>query len=176
MRRVFAAVETRQAELLDRLNIHWMDKGLRSARSMALRLFEQVWARAANQGVRLGEEDAADLYVHCLAKVLGTRGIVAAAESLPGSDVNPKPDRGRSMTRLRLFGRCRIYHDPVSPVLRAPAQVGWDAWFRTMDLVTPQTLKGEELLRRTKGWSTVEPKDVSEVIAAYGRIVVRGQR
>ncbi len=76
------------------------------------------------------------------------------------------------MTRLRLFGRCRIYHDPVSPVLRAPAQVGWDAWFRTIDLVTPQTLKGEELLRRTKGWWTVEPKDVSEVIAAYGRIVV----
>jgi len=87
MRRVFAAVETRQAELLDRLNIHWMDKGLRSARSMALRLFEQIWARAANQGVRLGEEDAADLYVHCLAKVLGTRGIVAPAESLPGNDV-----------------------------------------------------------------------------------------
>ena len=76
------------------------------------------------------------------------------------------------MTRLRLFGRCRIYHDPVSPVLRAPAQVGWDAWFRTIDLVTPQTLKGEELLRRTKGWWTVEPKDVSEVIARYGRIVV----
>ena len=25
------------------------------------------------------------------------------------------------MIRLRLFGRCRIYHDPVSPVMRAPA-------------------------------------------------------
>ena len=31
------------------------------------------------------------------------------------------------MTRPRLFGRCRIYHDPVTPVLRAPAQIGWDA-------------------------------------------------
>ena len=76
------------------------------------------------------------------------------------------------MTRLRLFGRCRIYHDPVTPVLRAPAQVGWDAWFRTIDLVTPQPLKGEELLRRTKGWWTVEPNDVADIVRQYGRIVV----
>lgn len=74
--------------------------------------------------------------------------------------------------RLRLFGRCRIYHDPVSPVLRAPAQVGWDAWFRTIDLVTPQKLKGEELLRRTKGWWTVDPSKISPVVKQYGRLVV----
>jgi hypothetical protein len=79
------------------------------------------------------------------------------------------------MTRLRLFGRCRIYHDPVTPVLRAPAQIGWDAWFRTIDLVTPQPLKGEELLRRTKGWWTVEPKDVAEVVTGHGRLVVGDQ-
>jgi hypothetical protein len=76
------------------------------------------------------------------------------------------------MTRLRLFGRCRIYHDPVSPVLKAPAQIGWEAWFRSIDLVTPQPLKGEELLRRTRGWWTVEPNDVAEVVKQYGRLVV----
>lgn len=76
------------------------------------------------------------------------------------------------MIRLRLFGRCRIYHDPVSPVLRAPAQIGWSAWFRTIDLVTPQPLKGEELLRRTRGWWTVEPGDVAEVVKNHGRLVV----
>ena len=76
------------------------------------------------------------------------------------------------MIRLRLFGRCRIYHDPVTPVLRASAQIGWDAWFRSIDLVTPQKLKGEELLTRTKGWWTAEPKDVAEVIKKYGRLVV----
>jgi len=76
------------------------------------------------------------------------------------------------MIRLRLFGRCRIYHDPVAPVLRAPAQIGWDAWFRSIDLVTPQKLKGEELLRRTRGWWTVEPDDVAEVIRPFGRLVV----
>ncbi len=87
MRRVFAAIETRQVELLRRSNIHWMDEGLRSARSTALRLFERIWARAVNQGIRLGEEDAADLYVHCLAKVLHTRGILVPAGSLPGNDL-----------------------------------------------------------------------------------------
>src|SRR5512139_3083363 len=76
------------------------------------------------------------------------------------------------MIRLRLFGRCRIYHDPVSPVLRAPAQIGWDAWFRSIDLVTPQKLKGKELLQRTRGWWTVEPDDVVEMIERHARLVV----
>jgi hypothetical protein len=79
------------------------------------------------------------------------------------------------MIRLRLFGRCRIYHDPVTPVLRAAAQVGWEAWFRRIDLVTPQKLKGEELLMRTRGWWTIEPMDAAEVIKKYGRVVVGEQ-
>jgi hypothetical protein len=76
------------------------------------------------------------------------------------------------MIRMRLFGRCRIYHDPVSPVLKSPAQVGWDAWFRTIDLVTPHNLKGEELLRRTKGWWTVAPDGIAEAVKQHGRLVV----
>ncbi len=76
------------------------------------------------------------------------------------------------MIRFRLFGRCRIYHDPVSPVLHAPAHIGWEAWFRNIDLVTPQKLKGEELLLRTRGWWTVEPNDVADVVKRYGRLVV----
>lgn len=79
------------------------------------------------------------------------------------------------MTRIRLFGRCRIYHDPVSPVLKAPAEIGWTAWFRTIDLVTPRRLKGRELLMRTRGWWTVEPADVAEVVEAHGRLVVGDQ-
>jgi hypothetical protein len=79
------------------------------------------------------------------------------------------------MIRLRLFGRCRIYHDPVSPVLQAPAHIGWEAWFRNIDLVTPQNLKGEELLLRTRGWWTVEPNDVADVVKRHGQLVV-GER
>ena len=76
------------------------------------------------------------------------------------------------MIRLRLFGRCRIYHDPVSPVLKAPAQVGWAARFRTIDLVTPRRLKGPELLMRTRGWWTVEPSEVLEAVEAHGKLVL----
>jgi len=79
------------------------------------------------------------------------------------------------MIRLRLFGRCRIYHDPVTPVIRAPAEIGWDAWFRTIDLITSKFLKGRELLMRTRGWWTVEPSEVAVVVEAHGRLVV-GER
>jgi len=79
------------------------------------------------------------------------------------------------MIRLRLFGRCRIYHDPVSPVLRAPAQIGWDAWFRRIDLVTPRRLKGKELLMRTRGWWTVEPAEVADIVEAHGQLMVGDQ-
>lgn len=79
------------------------------------------------------------------------------------------------MIRMRLFGRCRIYHDPVSPVLKAPAEIGWDAWFRRIDLVTPRRLKGKELLMRTRGWWTVEPAEVAEVVESHGRLVVGDQ-
>jgi hypothetical protein len=74
--------------------------------------------------------------------------------------------------RLRLFGRCRIYHDPVSPVLRAPAEIGWEAWFRKIDLVTPRRLKGKELLMRTRGWWTTDPADVAKVVESHGELVV----
>jgi hypothetical protein len=77
--------------------------------------------------------------------------------------------------RLRLFGRCRIYHDPVAPVLKAPAQIGWEAWFRRIDLVTPRKLKGKELLMRTAGWWTVEPSEVAPVVEVHGKLVV-GER
>ena len=76
------------------------------------------------------------------------------------------------MIKLRLFGRCRIYHDPVSPVLKAPAQIGWEGWFRSIDLVTPKRLKGRELLMRTRGWWTQEPSEVAEVVEAHGKLVV----
>ena len=76
------------------------------------------------------------------------------------------------MIQFRLFGRCRIYHDPVAPVLKAPAQIGWEAWFRRIDLVTPRKLKGMELLMRTRGWWTVDPSEIAPVVEAHGRLTV----
>ena len=86
MRRVFAAVEAGQDELLDRLTINTRDGRLGCARRIALDLFERTWAGAAGRGMQLGERDAADLYVYCLAKVLKTKGIVVPAALLPGND------------------------------------------------------------------------------------------
>jgi hypothetical protein len=60
----------------------------------------------------------------------------------------------------------------VSPVLKAPAQIGWDAWFRKIDLVTPRRLKGKELLMRTRGWWTQEPSEIEEIVEQYGKLVV----
>lgn len=76
------------------------------------------------------------------------------------------------MIRLRLFGRCRIYHDPVAPLLKAPAEIGWEAWFRRIDLVSPRKLKGKELLMRTRGWWTVEPSEIAPVVEAHGKLEV----
>jgi hypothetical protein len=44
--------------------------------------------------------------------------------------------------------------------------------FRDIDLVTPRKLKGKELLYRTRGWWTVEPSLVADVVEKYGRLVV----
>jgi len=59
--------------------------------------------------------------------------------------------------------------------MRAPSEIGWDAWFRSIDLVTPRRLKGRELLMRTRGWWTVEPSEVAEVVEKHGRLAV-GQK
>ncbi len=79
------------------------------------------------------------------------------------------------MIHLRLFGRCRIYNDPVSPVLKEPAQIGWSSMFRTIDLVTPRKLKGKELLMRTRGWWTIEPTLVATVVEKHGQLMI-GQK
>lgn len=83
MRSVFAAIEATQNRFLDGLGVSRLDNRLRQWRKMALHLFEKNWAVAARRGMPLAEKDAADLYLHCLAKVLGTRGIEAPRLSLP---------------------------------------------------------------------------------------------
>ncbi len=85
MRRVFAAAEAAQGRLLQELNISRFDKRLRQWRKMTLHVFEQNWARAARYGTTLTEKDLGDLYVHCLAKVMETKGTVVPERALPGN-------------------------------------------------------------------------------------------
>ncbi|MGD0228734.1 MAG: hypothetical protein ABSC19_00045 [Syntrophorhabdales bacterium] len=85
LRRIFKAVEAKQGRLLEGLDIRRFDKRLGQWRKMTLHLFEERWTDAARSGVRLEENDVADLYLHCLAKTLATRGMVVPREAFPAN-------------------------------------------------------------------------------------------
>ncbi len=72
------------------------------------------------------------------------------------------------MIRSKLWFRCAAMHDPVSPVLVRPAAIGWVAQRRKVDLVIERPFNGEELLRRMKGWVTVDPREVVETVKRHG--------
>lgn len=76
------------------------------------------------------------------------------------------------MIRARLWLRCAVVHDPVTPKVVRPAVIGWEAKERQVELTIERTFSGEELLRRMKGWVTVDPSSVIEVIEKYGRLKV----
>ncbi len=86
LRRIFAVVEAEQQRLLDRLAIDRLDARLGQWRKMTLHLFEQQWASSVQQGIRLDEKDVGDLYLRCMAKVLGTRGIAVPADAMAAND------------------------------------------------------------------------------------------
>jgi hypothetical protein len=48
-------------------------------------------------------------------------------------------------------------HDPVSPVVVKPSIIGWDAKERKIALQIDRAFTGEELVKRMKGWITVDP-------------------
>jgi len=83
MRRVFSHMEKAQNELLRILKISSFDQRLRRGCEQARKLFERVWPLAARKGIAESEEDAALLYVHCLANVLSLNGISVPSEVLP---------------------------------------------------------------------------------------------
>lgn len=74
------------------------------------------------------------------------------------------------MVRADIWFRCAAVHDPVSPVLVKPAVIGWRAKFREVDLVIERPFDGAELLKRMKGWITIDPGKVIQVIEAHGRL------
>ena len=85
MRRVFSSMEEAQRELLLCLNISVLDRRLRRSREQALELFERTWPKAARRGM-VGEEVAAPLYLHCLARMLHLAGVEVPEELLPRNE------------------------------------------------------------------------------------------
>jgi len=80
------------------------------------------------------------------------------------------------MIRGKLWFRCAAMHDPVTPVMVQPALIGWEAKERRVELQIERAFNGEELVRRMKGWVTVDPQKTIEVVQRFGRLKVLDDR
>jgi len=80
------------------------------------------------------------------------------------------------MIRAKIWFRCAAMHDPVTPVVLQPAVIGWEAKKRRVGTQIERAFNGEELVRRRKGWITVDPKEVREVVNQHGRLMVLDDR
>ena len=80
------------------------------------------------------------------------------------------------MIRAKLWFRCAAMHDPVTPIVLQPAVIGWEAKKRRVGTQIERAFNGEELVRRMKGWITVDPNVVIEIVNQYGRLKVLDDR
>ena len=80
------------------------------------------------------------------------------------------------MIRGKIWFRCAAMHDPVTPVVVQPAVIGWEAKERKVELKIDRAFNGEELVRRMKGWVTVDPQKAIEIVERYGRLKVLDDR
>lgn len=76
------------------------------------------------------------------------------------------------MERAILWFKCAAVHDPVRPVIKQSAVIGWEAKQRQVDLVLERAFTGEELLRRMKGWFTVDVDQAIDIIGHHGKLKV----
>ena len=76
------------------------------------------------------------------------------------------------MERAMLWFKCAAMHDPVRPVMKKPAVVGWEAKMRDVALTIDRPFKGDELLLRMKGWVTADVVQAIDVIHQFGRLKV----
>jgi hypothetical protein len=74
------------------------------------------------------------------------------------------------MIRARIWFRCAAMHDPVTPRVVTPAVIGWFGKNRQIDLTIEREFTGAELLRRMKGWITINPKEAIELFETHGRL------
>ena len=76
------------------------------------------------------------------------------------------------MERAMLWFKCAAVLDPVRPVLKQPAVLGWEAKQRQVDLLIERPFRGEEMLRRMKGWFTVDVNKAIDIILQHGKLKV----
>ncbi len=80
------------------------------------------------------------------------------------------------MIRAKIWFRCAAMHDPVTPIILQPAIIGWEAKQRKVGTQIERSFNGEELVRRMKGWITVDPIKVIEVFGQFGRLKVLDEK
>ena len=80
------------------------------------------------------------------------------------------------MIRAKIWFRCAAMHDPVTPIVLQPAIIGWEAKKRKVGTQIERAFNGEELVHRMKGWITVDPYKVIEVVNLFGRLKVLDER
>jgi len=80
------------------------------------------------------------------------------------------------MIRAKLWFRCAAMHDPVTPMVVQPALIGWEAKARRVELQIERAFNGEDLVRRMKGWVTVDPQKKIGVVQRFGRLKVLDDR
>ena len=80
------------------------------------------------------------------------------------------------MIRGKIWFRCAAMHDPVTPIIVQPAVIGWEAKKRKVELQIERAFTGEELVRRMKGWVTIDPQKAIEAVQRYGRLKVLDDR
>jgi len=76
------------------------------------------------------------------------------------------------MERAMLWFKCAAMHDPVRPVPKKPATIGWEAKQRQVDLVIERPFRGDELLSRMTGWVTADVGRVTEIIQLHGKLKI----
>jgi hypothetical protein len=84
--------------------------------------------------------------------------------------------KGAYMIRAKIWFRCAAMHDPVTPIVLQPAVIGWEAKKRRVGTQIERAFNGEELVRRMKGWITVDPNEVIEIVKQHGRLKVLDDR
>ncbi|MHB8828007.1 MAG: hypothetical protein ACYC6Q_00490 [Syntrophales bacterium] len=70
------------------------------------------------------------------------------------------------MERALIWFKCAAVHDPVRPVMKKSAQIGWEAKQRNVQLIIERPFRGEELLLRMKGWFTA---DVEKAVGIFNQ-------
>jgi hypothetical protein len=80
------------------------------------------------------------------------------------------------MIRAKIWFRCAVVHDPVCPIVVQPTLIGWEAKYRQIDLTIERAFNGDELVRQMRGWITVDPAKVIEIVSKFGRLKVLDDR